>query len=149
MRYFKKSLIILVLLIQFVPIISGCYSGPEATVKKFEKSYNKLDFKGIIECMDPVTAKAANAIISLTGDLLGIDSSKLVDAIPIIPKLFKEGNKDSMPKINIKIIDSKIEGDSAVVYTEVTVLESGKKEVYNAEFLMIKVDGNWYIEDVQ
>lgn len=149
MKIKKRELAISIMLIVFILLFTGCSSKPEDTIEKFEKAYNKLDVKGMIECLEPTTAKAINAGINLTGDLLNIDLSSMIDLIPILPKLLNENNNDSMPKIKLNVIDTKIEGDSAVVNTEAILSESGENKVYTAEFIMTEVDGKWYIVDVR
>ncbi|HHW58504.1 MAG TPA: DUF4878 domain-containing protein [Clostridia bacterium] len=120
------------------------------TIKKFEDAYNKGDLKTVIDCFEPTTAKAINASISLVGGFLGVDLSAVMDLIPFMYKLAdKQKNTSEIPHITLKILGEKQEKDRAIVYVEATLKEGRKKEVENMEFVMIKVDGEWYIEDVK
>lgn len=118
-----------VILISSILLVSftGCavsQSNPEATIKKFEKTYNDMDFEGMQNCLDKGLNSAVsggkelgkNYMKEMTG---GMDLSSLYDMIPLLQnsgmiQQYMDEYGISY-HLDIEILDSHIEESKAYV----------------------------------
>lgn len=118
-----------VILISSILLVSftGCavsQSNPEATIKKFEKTYNDMDFEGMQNCLDKGLNSAVsggkelgkNYMKEMTG---GMDLSSLYDMIPLLQNTgMIQQYMDEYGisyHLDIEILDSHIEESKAYV----------------------------------
>lgn len=122
----KKIGVILISSILLVAF-TGCVvsqSNPEATIKKFEKTYNDMDFEGMQNCLDKGLNSAVsggkelgkNYMKEMTG---GMDLSSLYDMIPLLQnsgmiQQYMDEYGISY-HLDIEILDSHIEESKAYI----------------------------------
>ncbi len=83
-------------------ILRYAVKGPEDVIKDFFKACNNVDFVGVLDCLDPSTAKEYKIAVDLLGGLsgLGVDSESVSD----LGGMFSEFND-----IDMKILDMETE----------------------------------------
>jgi ketosteroid isomerase-like protein len=111
-------------------LVTGCGKGggktPEKTVQKFFKATKGKDLDGILACFAPDVREMFEEMIKLQGE-------------DTIQKQLSRGDE----KIgDLKILDTKIDGDWATVKTSVMV--DGEKE--ESDIQVHKIDGVWYVD---
>lgn len=137
-------------------------SGPDEVVRSFARSYNNMDLKGVVDCLDPVSqaqlkAGLGLADIALSAFEVPIDSSMLLDIAPLlgdemedisVTKAVVDYNSNQIPGVfgpgNPFYKDfAKFFADEAVVHATLST-EYGEEEVIDIP--VRKYDGEWKID---
>ncbi len=140
----KRGFLIITICILLI-FLSSCSSSTSNVIKKFEKSYNTLDINGMLDCIHPTYARAIKGMAGLFGGIADIDAEDLIDVIPLLQFT---ADKES-PKMSIDIKDSSVKGKSAEVKANISYKYDGQKEKDKVVFYLEKVDGEWYIVNVE
>ena len=136
---FKKVLVCLITLM-VVLTMSACSSdqkSPEDTLKKFEKAYNNLDFDTLLECIDPASAKALEAMTQLGGDLIGFDLGAILDLGPAVSNSSGYG----IDTADFEMIDPIYQDDK--LYATVIDRNENVSDMY---VTFVFIDGKWYLQ---
>ena len=120
-------------------------------VQKFEKSVNKCDYSGMLECFEPYVSKGFGSMLNLAGGLsgalLGIDID-LQDIVNLMPLLADSGllemSGGEMPKIKLSVDDIQINEDAATATLTAKVTRDGQTETASAPFSFVRDNGEWY-----
>ena len=138
-----KRLSLFLVLILVVSVVSGCAStGPDKTIKQFEKAYNKGDVNGMLDCFDPVIVKGIRAILNISGSFLPINPNDVLDLVPFICLFDDSGG---MPQISISVYKAEIDGDKAELSADAKSVMGDETETAQVRFYMEKQEGKWYI----
>ena len=129
----RQSLVVMVLLTGFMALLmlmSGCGKGggktPEKTVEKFFKATKGKDLDGILACFAPDVREVFEEMMEIQGE----------------EKMQEQLARGDEKIGDLKILDTKIDGDWATVKTSVMV--NGKKE--ESDVQVHKIDGVWYVD---
>ncbi len=121
----KKTIFNLFLLTTLSLIVSCSGNSPESAAKAFLKKMHKADFEGAKEYATTDTKSLLTTMESFgAGDKI-LDDSK------------EQGS------LSIKVVDTQVDGDSAVCKVELSYSNSDK--VDNQTLKLIKKDGKWLV----
>lgn len=144
----KKQGIALVLVgVLAMVLLVGCASpSPEKTVERFIKSYNKMDADGVLDCIEPTTAQSVRAMFKLLGDGIGLDMQSVLELMPSLMLAADDYYEEGMPRLKIERMEAVVEGDFAEIETTLSYGDEVEQEVH--VFELEKIDGEWYITDI-
>ncbi len=125
------SVVALIALCVFgLSLVTGCGKGggktPEKTVEKFFKATKGKDLDGILACFAPDVREVFEEMMEIQGE----------------EKMQAQLARGDEKIGDLKILDTKINGDWATVKTSVMV--NGKKE--ESDVQVHKIDGVWYVD---
>ncbi len=146
---FKKPstvvlLLVIVVLLAGILVAMNKTAGPESTVEKFETALNSMDADLLLDCFQPSVAKPIRSLLNLFSSAAGIE---IRDVFSMIPMLSWFDSYSEQPKFDFKILDSKVDGDTAMLTMEITTTVDGSKDVVKTIGGFIKVNGEWYIDE--
>ena len=142
-----------VIFIAFTGITRFAVKGPEDTVERFFDSCNSMDFNGVLNCLDPKTAKEYKLMVDLLGGLsgLGFDSDTISDLGGMFSKyndnemqvldMYTEYIKDGQKKSDPFGIQKLTASDAEVVCTYIM---NGEEQTDT--YVLHKYGGEWKLE---
>lgn len=120
----KRILIIVAIVIAIM--LAGCGKKPEATAKAFLQAIEKRDF----EAAKQFTTK---------------DSQELLNLAKSFMDSMSEEQKEDMKDYKFKIVESKMDGETAIVtYQEIDAKDPRINKT--KEMRLVKEDGNWKVK---
>jgi PBP1b-binding outer membrane lipoprotein LpoB len=120
----KKILVIALIVIGV--LLAGCAKKPDATAKAFLKAIENHDF----EAAKQYTTKDSQELLTL--------AKSFMDGM-------SEEQKEEMKDYTFKIVDTKIEGETAIVTYE--EIDSKDPRINTSkEMKLVKEDGNWKVK---
>ena len=127
------------------------HDKPKETIASLERSFNRYDLDGILDCLDGRYAAVIRGAITLAGKNWKLDSETISEVIsllvPNLPKL-TDISERAMPKMDIRILEEKTEDDSSEIRANLT-LRSNKSYVSNDTVFRLKKHGDdWLISSV-
>lgn len=156
-RIWKKALCACLALAALLTL-AACQaaSTPQSTLAQFEAAYNRLDMDALMECIEPVQAKALRSAMNLMAGLtgLGISGDDLLGVMPIFANLranIGQGGQtvSLMPKLSIAATNYVISGDSATCAVSVTVTLAGQAQRVAGSCTFTRIQGRWYMQDMR
>ena len=136
--------------------LTGCGNSEEKEIKKtiesFQESYNSLDIRGMISCMEPDIQDTANATIDFMMVILNVATDielnreqfySIIEALPILYEFLGEDVEAEMGEIRIDVKDISITDENAVVTAEISYSHS--ENIEEGHLYLIKLDGYWYL----
>ena len=123
--------------------ISHTVNGPEKTINNLEKSFNKGDLDGVLDCLDPETKLIYQGITGLASIAIGSDVESFLSSM-----FGLAAGVDHQGRISIDIVIKDIEANKADAVAEVYMVLYHGKEIYDSAFENLnlkKIDGKWYI----
>lgn len=147
---------IIAIFLVVLTMLGGCgliSSPPEDTIKEFEIGMNNLDIDKIFSCFEPSKAKQMENAFSIGNSIsqmitgVDIDSKALLNLFPLL----LNGNEElGWPEWTFHDFEVEEDSNQAVINCLVDVkYADGTAESYTARFYMIKVDGEWYINELE
>lgn len=135
------ALVVIVGILYVVFLKSG---KPEDTVAKLEEALNNLDQKAVLECFDGQTQDMYSGLLSVGGDLVGIDLEGLSDLASGMGGIM--AGMGLMPEFTIEILDVSYEGkDTCYVSVAMYMEYMGETETEETVLPMMKEGREWKI----
>ena len=151
MKTIKKSLLFLLVAL-LVLGICGCNKAEseiESLTKRFENACNKLDFDGMLGCVDPSVSDAVKAVVGFVGMFSDDDTDVLLDKFSkTVFNNIPDNSQDFFASIKIKLDYVEVDKESAFASGEITYEVSGEVQTKTANFEYISVDEEWYISNL-
>lgn len=127
------------------------HDTPRETIESLERSFNRYDLDGMLDCLDERYAATIRGILTLAGKNWKLDAETISEVItllvPNLPKLTDVSEK-ALPKMEIQILDVENDNDSSVVRTTLT-LRSNQSYVSNDVVFHLKKHGDdWLISSI-
>lgn len=155
----SKIIFCWLLLLLIIVSAAGCSmpksSSPGNTIRNFFNSYNKLDVDGMLDCIEPTTAKGVKALFNIADGVLGgilgvkISVKDVLDVLPLFAS-FMDGYGDiKMPRINIISMSTATDGNYSDVSVKLNVVSDGQTESFSGVFEMKLIDRKWYIVNIR
>jgi hypothetical protein len=92
---------------------------PQDIVNKFVDSINTMDINTAVSCMDPKYELIIKGVSGLMSKVAGVDSSELLNSIPVLAEMQGSYGGVGKFKLNIvRVISENINGDNATVRVE-------------------------------
>jgi len=116
---------------------------PEKTLENFEKSFNKGDLDGVLDCVDPEAKTLYKGISGLASSVVGTDVDELLSSMfGLAAGVEHDG------RVSIDIVVKSVETNEDEAYAEVYMILYRGKSLYDSSFekvVLKKIDGQWYI----
>lgn len=116
---------------------------PEKTLENFEKSFNKGDLDGVLDCVDPEAKTLYKGISGLASSVVGTNVDELLSSMfGLAAGVEHDG------RFSIDIVVKSVETNEDEAYAEVYMILYRGKSLYDSSFekvMLKKIDGQWYI----
>ncbi|MGL4607602.1 MAG: hypothetical protein ACRCU3_09085 [Eubacteriaceae bacterium] len=145
----KGKLCLLIVLLLSI-LLTGCGEKDkiacETTIKKFEKSWEKRDVNGVLDCIDPKISGIVQIGTMILGDSSGIAADQVFKNITSYLNInFGEDSLQAIKELNFKIDKVIINGTSASAKGKANFKSYDIEVTKEVSFSLIKVSDQWYI----
>lgn len=149
----KQMAAIFLLAAMVCALFCGCSPNtpaPEETMWTFQMAFNNFDLEGMLNCIDSQWADQVNALLSYSvgehGITVGTFTQILKSMMPFLPVISGGSfQSDELPKIELTVLKTDIDGDSAVVICSGIFSCGDFSEPFAAKAEMRLEDGKWVI----
>lgn len=160
----KKHAARLVSVLWSVLLFCGCGYSPEAQIQqlndRFCDSYNHLDVKGVLDCLEPSMAESINAMVefsvgvfgALTDMDLDMDAETMYSLLNLCVNLTPESELEAMgmPELTMELQSLELSEweDEAVAVVDITLEAGDQIQQERCQVYYVNLDGDWYFSNM-
>ena len=110
---------------------------------------NEVDVEGILDCIHPTAAKPMRAMLGLAGTLSADGEDQVLDFLCQTLGAESSDHTQFCKTLDTELSEIQVDGNKATASLHYTYEEDGQRYGADAELSFKRVDGQWYISNLQ
>ena len=110
---------------------------------------NEVDVEGILDCIHPTAAKPMRAMLGLAGTLSADGEEQVLDFLCQTLGAESSDHTQFCKTLDTELSEIQVDGNKATASLHYTYEEDGQRYGADAELSFKRVDGQWYISNLQ